>query len=249
MKRLQLFGLMLMAVFALGAAVTATASAAERGVLTLVVEPTVLALGENLANIGKLASNGKSIECKKMWILHIEMGPVAGSGGKHFNLTNKDLDIHFSECKTGGLFSCKTGTDPAGVILVLTLVHLINLLDKEKGNLVPGFAALVLNEKLENKPLLIECTSFGKIEVRGTALGIVEPLNAKKEITLTEEVEKVGVEAKEKVVCDKENEKVCEELLKNSPLEANFLGTEFLSATEVTQLETLTVKPDVLWDD
>jgi hypothetical protein len=242
---------MLMAVFALGATAAATASASERGVLTLKEEKVVLATGENLANIGTLKAGGggagKEITCKKLWVLDVELGPVAGSAGKHFNLSSKDTDIHFGECKSGAA-NCSTAGDAAGVILVLVLVHLVNLLDKEGGTLVPGFAALVLSPALNAEGVKITCGLVLTALVKGAAKGLVEPLNAKNEITLTEEVEKVGFIAREKVVCDPTEETVCQKLLKEEPLVAD-LGAGPLAATEVTELETLTLKPAVLWDD
>jgi hypothetical protein len=246
MKRLRLLGLMLMAVFALGATTAATASASERGVLTLTAEKAVLAVGTNEAKTFTITAGGSSIRCGQMWILHLEMAPVAGSGEKQFNLSSKDVDIHISECTSAGV-KCNTEGDTAGVLLVLALAHLINLLDKAGGKLVPGFAWVILNEKLEAKPMLVLC-GLVHIQIRGAMLGLVEPLNAKKEATLTEEVKEAGFEAKASVVCDKENEKVCEELQTKQPLEANF-GAGFVAATITTQLSTLTFHQDVLWDD
>jgi hypothetical protein len=239
MKRLRLLGLMLIAVFALGAVAAATASASERGVLTLEALKTVLAVGETEAKKGTLTAGASSIKCEKMSVLHLEMTPVAGSGEKHFNLSSKDVDIHFFECTSSGI-KCNSETDPAGVILVLTLVHLINMLTEEKGTLVPGFAAVILNEKLENKPLLILC-GLVHIQVRGASLGLIEA-------SLTVEVKEVGLEAKEKVVCDKENEKLCEEFQTKQPLEADF-GAGFKAATEVTALYKMKFHQDVLVDD
>ena len=85
------------------------------------------------------------------------------------------------------------------------------------------------------------------IEVKGAAKGLVEPLNAKKEITLKEDVTDADLTVKP-IVCDKENETVCQELLKNEPLLANF-GEGFVAATEKTTPFLVTVSPMVLWDD
>ena len=85
------------------------------------------------------------------------------------------------------------------------------------------------------------------IELRGTIIGLVEPLNANKEITLKEDVTDADLTAKP-IVCDKENEKVCQELLEKDPLQAN-VGAGFVAATETTTAFLVTLSPMVLWDD
>jgi hypothetical protein len=242
MKQLRLLGLMLMAVFALGSTVVASASASERGVLTLKEAASVEATGEAKANKGALTSSGKSIKCETLTINKILL---TEPGKTHFNLS-KDVDLSFNKCKSEGV-ACNSEGDGKELILVLVDIHLVNLLDKAGGKLDPGFIALVLSPELTAAGVLILCGLL-HITVKGATGGLIEPLNAKNEITLTEEVEKFGLIARPSVVCDKENEKVCEELLAGAPLLANF-GAGFVAATEETELYTMTIKPDVLWDD
>jgi hypothetical protein len=242
MKRLQLLGLMLMAVFAFGSTVVASASATERGVLTLKETGTsVEATGENVANKGTLTAGTQSITCKKLNVLSVVL-ELPGKG--HFNLADKDADIHFSECEAAGI-KCNSEEDGAGVILLRVLTHLINMLDKAAGKLVAGVAFLVLDSKLAAN-LLILCGVL-HITVRGVSFGLIDPLNAKKEITLTEKVKHFTVTALKEHVCDKENETVCDEL-GAKPLEANF-GAGFVAATEVTEAYLMLITPEVLWDD
>ena len=232
-----------MAVFALGATVVATASAAERGVLTLKEEANTSGESENLANEDKLNTTEKtSITCTKLWVLNLVL---TEPGKTHFNL-GKDAAFHFSGCKSGAT-ACNSETDEKEVILMLIDMHLVNLLDKEGGKLIPGFFWLVLSLELAATGVLILCGIL-HFTLRGAMPGVAEPLNAKNVITLTEEVEKVGLLAKPNIVCDKENEKVCDEIKTKEPFECNF-GAGFAPCTMETQLITLKVKPDVLWDD
>jgi hypothetical protein len=255
MKQLRLLGLMLLAVFALGSTVVASASASERGVLTLKAVALVGAdagKAEAVPNVGTLTAGGKAISCKKLWVLALSFGPSEPKK-EHFNLTDKDADFHFSECATveGGI-KCNSETDSAGTILVLSLVHLINMLDKAGGKLVAGAAATVLDTSLLAS-LLILCGIL-HITVRGTAFILIDPLNKNKEITLTEKVEHFTVTALKEHFCDTgEGEKVCGEFTEKAPLEANF-GGGFSAATEVTEPYLMTVLLDgvlgaVLWDD
>ena len=245
MKRLRLLVLMIMAVLSLGALAAASASATERGVLLLEGEKGPVTMKGEGPIEAKLEVPGAPapIVCKKLTLLEVSL---TAPGGTHFNL-GKDGILHFAGCKLGTELACNSAGDEKEIILVLVDLHLINLEEvKAKETILrPGFALLILNAKKELGVLVLECGI--KIEVRGTAMGIVEPLNAKKEITLKEDVTDADLTAT-KVTCDKTEEKVCQALLEKDPLQAN-IGAGFVAATETTTPFLVTVSPMVLWDD
>ena len=144
--------------------------------------------------------------------------------------------------------ACNTAGDEKEVILLLVDFHLINLEEVKEGKalLRPGFAMLILNVKLENLPIAIKC-GVTIIELKGAWLGLIEPLNAKKAITLTEDVTEVALTAKP-VTCDKENETVCQALVEKEPLLAN-VGIGFKAAIKKTTPLRLAISPMVLWND
>jgi hypothetical protein len=242
MRRLLVVGLALVAVLALGVTFVASAGAAERGFLLLSETKGMTDSGSNAKDITTETAGKNSITCGKLSVLAIswtEPGPT------HFNLA-KDIDFHWTECKSGAN-ECKTPGDVAGTLLLLMDMHLVNLLDKEAGKLVPGFFWLILNSALETRPVLVECGLL-KIEVQGAPPGLIEPLNKKGEITLSEEVMDYDMQAKEKVVCDKENEKLCEELKEKHPFLMNF-GAGFVASVMTSELLKRELNVDVLWDD
>jgi hypothetical protein len=245
MKRLRLLGLMLMALFALGATAAATSAlAVEPGILTLEelaslkilheIEPEVAE-----ANSAKLVAK-ETIECKKLAVL----SPNSLTPGKtHFTLV-KDVDLHFSECAiVGSGIKCKTGSDTNGTLLVLVDVHTVAFLVGTE--LVPGLLFLVLNEALEAKPIKIVCGVI-TVEVRGVATAKVEVLN---ESLVQENVEskRFGVEAKPGLTCDT-SDTLCKEELEPNPLEASFKAGVFEKATETTGLQKLAFDKKVTWD-
>ena len=245
MKRLKLLVLMVMAVLSLGALAAASASATERGVLLLEKEkgPVTMTGEGTIKTELEVPGAPLPIICNKLTLLEVSL---TLPGGTHFNL-GKDGVLHLAGCKLEAV-ACNTAGDEKEVLLLLVDVHLINLEEVTgKGTILrPGFAYLILNAKLELGAVVIKC-GVTTIEVRGTIIGLVEPLNAKKEITLKEDVTDADLAAKP-IVCDKENEKVCQELLKTDPLEAN-VGEKFTPATETTTAFLVTLSPMVLWDD
>ena len=240
MKRLRLLVLMIMAVLSLGALAAASASATERGVLLLEKEAGPVTLKGEGAIEAKLEVPGAPapIICLKLTLLEVSL---TSPGGTHFNL-GKDGVLHFNGCKLEKL-GCNTAGDEKEIILLLVDLHLINL--EEKAVLREGFAVLILNAKLELGVIILKC-GVTTIEVRGTSMGLVEPL-AEKKVTLVKDVTEADLTAKS-IVCDKENEKVCQELLEKDPLQAN-VGEGFALATEITTAFPVTVSPMVLWDD
>ena len=245
MKRLRLVVLMIMAVLSLGALAAASASATERGVLLLEKEAGPVTMKGEGEITAELAITGAPapIVCKKLTLLEVSL---TSPGSTHFNL-GKDSKLHFAGCKLLEV-ACNSVGDEKEIILVLADLHLINL-EEKKGTetiLRPGFAVLILNAKLELGILELKC-GVTTIEVRGTSMGTVEPLNAKKEITLKEDVTDADLTAT-KVICDKTEEKVCQELLEKDPLQGN-LGAGWVTATEATTPFLVTVSPMVIWDD
>jgi hypothetical protein len=243
MRQLRLLGLALMAVLALGVTAVTRAGATERGFLLLSEVKGIADTGATSKGTTTDTAGKSLMSCETLSILEIvwtEPGP------KHFNLA-KDISFHFTGCKSGAA-NCNTTGDAAGTLLLLMDVHLVNLLDKEAGKLIPGFFWLILNGALENRPIMVTCGVL-KLELQGAVPGIVEPLNANHEITLAEEVTEYGMRAKP-IVCDNENEKVCSEILKNEPFLMNF-GNGFIGATMETVLLTRVFNNnlDVLWDD
>jgi hypothetical protein len=245
-KRLRLLGLMLMAVFALGSTVVASASASERGMLTLKEVALVTATGENVANISTLTVGGKAIPCKKLQVTELSFGP-GNIKKEHFNLSDKDAKLQFSECATveGGI-KCNSEGDASGTVLALALVHLVNMLDKAGGKLVAGAAIIILSLELTAN-LLSLCGVF-HLTLRGAIFALVHPLNAKNEITLTEKVGKLTITALKEHFCDTVEEKVCGEITEKQSLEANF-GGGFAAAIEVWEPYLMAISPEVLWDD
>ena len=245
MKRLRLLILMIMAVLSLGALAAASASATERGVLLLEKGKGPVTMTGEGAIKAELAVEGAPapVICTGLKLLKVELT----SATEHFNL-GKDGELHFTGCKLEKV-ACNTLGDEKEIILLLIDFHLINL-EELKGTekiLRPGFAVLILNAKLEFAVIILKC-GVTTIEVKGAAKGLVEPLNAKKEITLKENVTDADLTIKP-IVCDKENEKVCQELLEKEQLLANLGEGGFKPATEKTTQFLVTVSPDVLWDD
>jgi hypothetical protein len=235
MKQLRLLGLMLLAIFALGSTVVASASASERGVLVLKEVASIEATGENLANKGTLTAATNTFTCNKLSVAKLVL---TEPGKEHFNL-GKDINLQFSECKSGGV-ACSSEGDAKEIILVLVDAHLVNLLDKAGGKLVPGAFALVLSPELTATGLLILC-GVVHLTIRGAFPLLV------KVTSLTEKVSAFSLEAMS-VICDTENEKVCTEILEKEPFQANF-GAGFVAATEVTEAYPMKLTTAVLWDD
>ena len=240
MKRLKLLVLMIMAVLSLGALAAASASATERGVLLLEKEAGPVTLKGEGAIKSQIAVTGFPVPliCTGLKLLEVSL---TLPGGTHFNL-GKDGVLLFTGCKVENI-ACNTAGDEKEVLLLLVDVHLINL--EEKAALHDGFAFLILNAKLELGVVVMKC-GVTTIEVRGTIMGLVEPL-AEKKITLVKDVTEADLTAKP-IVCDKENETVCQELLEKDPLQAD-VSSGFMAATVTTTAFPATVSPMVLWDD
>lgn len=116
MKQLKMVGLMLLAVFALGAFAASTASA-EEGLLP--TQEAKEASGEGGGGTLKTLG-GEEIKCEKVSILNVLFLPKSDIHGT--------ADLHFKGCTALGLFEARTLLDEPGVILakVLFLICLIN---------------------------------------------------------------------------------------------------------------------------
>jgi len=230
MRSIRLLGLALLSVFAFGAVVAASASAAEgpAGLLFLKGAEEV-AMIEGTAGVAKLSTAaGKIIECLKVTVLLNESEKT-----KHVTKF-KDVDLHFFECKEGKL-ACSTSGDPKEVILVLVDPIFVNLLESTK--LQPGVALLVLNAKLENLPISITC-GVGIVQVKGAVFGL---------LTLGADVGGGDIEAAtltfpNALPCDS-NDTLCKELLEKQPFQANFNGA--FEAAKQTATAALKITPMV----
>lgn len=109
MKQLRMIGLMLLAVFALGAFAASTAFA-EEGLLPQQKEKVASGTG-GAGTLETLA--GKKITCEKVEILSILFLKESDIHGT--------ADLHFKGCKAENLFSANTLLDEPGVILVKVL--------------------------------------------------------------------------------------------------------------------------------
>jgi len=229
MRSIRLLGLALLSVFAFGAVVAASASAAEgpAGLLFLKGADEV-AMIEGTAGVTKLKAAGKLIECKATTILLNESELT-----KHVTKF-KDVDLHFSGCKEGKL-ACNTEGDLKEVILVLVDAHFVSLL---KGTeLVPGIALLVLNPKLEDLAITIKC-GVGNILVKGAVFGSLK-LGAD---VGGGDIEAATLTFPNTLPCDT-TDTLCKELLEKFQFLANFTGT--FEAAEQTATAALKITPMV----
>jgi hypothetical protein len=200
MRRLRILGLMLMAVFALGAVAAASASALEKeeaGLLTLtaLTEPLVFENSEGGAGVLNVGAEGKAINCTGIKVL----GSLGAASQTHVTLGTADL--HFTGCKRKEL-TCKSSTDEKEIILASVDVHLINVLSAEK-KLQPGVAFT------PKENIVITCGT-AIVEVKQTLKCLIV------KASLTEEVKHFGVDCKPAgEICDPNLEpsaKECKEL-------------------------------------
>jgi hypothetical protein len=237
MRQLRLLGVTCLAVFALGAAVAATASATEPGWLLLAALEKPIEVTTTSA-VTKFKTAAGTLTCQKLSTLKFTFGE---KGSTHVTLS-LDTDLHFTECKSeaNGCRSenAKGEKDPPETILMLVDAHLVNLLNGEK--LEPGIALRILNSALEVGPIKLTCGVL-KIELKGAPKGLV--IN----VSLTEDVTKGTVDFSETFdKCDS-NDKECLAIEEKEPFLAKF-KTEFQSCT--LEAETpFTLNQMVLVDD
>jgi hypothetical protein len=213
MRRLKLLGLTLMAVFALGAVASATASA----------EPTVAFLpGTTETNFtttsgtGLLeSSNKKAITCTK----------DKASG----NIKTSDegsASVDFEGCKQGTL-NCNTAKDAKGIVLLANLG--LALVDTTKG------AGIVFELP---STLTIECGTV-LIEVKGSVIGELNKHN--EEVTEAEVKlnQKSGEQTQVAYTECEETEEECKET-KEEKLECNLGGKFELCGEKTSEITKFT---------
>lgn len=158
MRQLKILGLALMAVLALGVAISATASAEELGILPegTAAEPLVV---NGTAGEGVLETlGGSTVTCTSAELLTSWTSHTLGL-----------FHLHFKGCKSAA-GSCSTAGDAKGVILVLGTIHLV--FDKITEGL--GAGILLLLEEVH-----LTCGELIKvlILVRGSILCLATPIN------------------------------------------------------------------------
>lgn len=156
MKRFKLLGLALMAVFALAAVLSASASAL----------PELLAQEANATYTGKSTAANPTLETSKEEKIVCK---EASAEGVQETDTLGTFHIHFTGCESSG-FKCNTTGDESGIILSLGTFHYVfDVLTPEL-----GVAILFLPEEQN-----IKCTALVTLKVKGTILCLIlEPLTS-----------------------------------------------------------------------
>jgi hypothetical protein len=232
MKRVRLLGLALMAVFALGVAAAATASAAP-GILFLEKESAPVEF-TGTSGAGELKTPAGTIKCTA----NTDSGTIGTTGETHPNLGT--ATITFTGCKekkVETLLACssenaKGEKDAKETILLKGDLHVVELLNA-KNELEAGVAVILL------ETLLLNCGG-GKVEVRGAAFGLVLA-------SLTADVTAATLDfVAAGETCDT-SDTLCKEIKEKFPLEGNFSG-KFEKAEEITEAK-VTFNKMVLFDD
>jgi len=246
MRRLRLLGLMLMAIFMLGAVAAGTASALEKeepGLLPL--EKTEFKVPVTLTGEGgvsTLTSGGSSIVCQKVVI---EKGELGAGEPKHITLGTGRLN--FSECKFAGGVACvsentKGEKDLNEKILVTVDLHFVNMLQEiEKvKRLVPGVGIIILEPAGTIGSAKLNCGGV-VIEVRGVVKGLILGVSLTADFTTGGSFHFLKVDDP----CDT-SDKLCEELAKK-PFEAK--TKKVFEAAEEEALVPFTIGEMALLDD
>lgn len=165
MKNIRTAGLILVALLAISAFATATASAA--------LPELVNAEGKELVKKKYTATGGKgkfqtekngTIECSKSTATGEVTGPKTGT-----------TTVTFTGCAFSGI-SCKTSGAKAGEIITKATSKLVYVKKETKET----------GLDLEATESTIECTALQKLKVRGSVIGVVTPINTvTSELTLT----------------------------------------------------------------
>jgi hypothetical protein len=195
MRRIKLLGLALMAVFAFGIVVAASASAEEKepaGILCLggIVCPTVVFKAAKQATVTKLLiDNLTQIECKE-----ISSTTTFPEKENLTHLTLGEIEIDYEKCKRGEV-GCRSENiagvkDPAETILQVgidTDVHTISLLNGAKllAGLLIGLLELV--EGAKKLDLTINCGGVKILVLGAVHLDVLkaEPTKDVKEVEIT----------------------------------------------------------------
>jgi hypothetical protein len=245
MKRIRILGLAMLALFAFGAVVAATAAAEEKepaGLLFLEKEgPPVKMEGTGGTATLETLPGGAKIVCTAN-----TFKATAGVKGET-HVTLGTVTIDFTGCTFGaeGAISCSSETeagvkDAAKTILVEADLHFVSL-ETSAGKLVPGLFVMLL------KDVIINCGGT-KILVLGIAIGEVEKASATADVT---EIGLNFVAIPKLLACDK-NDKLCKEekekfaCATSGSLCANVTGTHE-SADQVAKA-TVKISPMVAID-
>jgi hypothetical protein len=171
MKQLRLLGLALMAVFALGALVSGTASADNAGILFLFGEEGPIAFSIKGGG-GTLAAAGSALKLACAEVTG-EAESVKEEEGKKTQYKLGTGVVTFKGCKeTKGESkgTCNTAGAASETIVVKYGWHIFDAL--EGTTLKAGISLLILEP-----PLVIKCfAGTAKVEVKGAALGLLKCL-------------------------------------------------------------------------
>ena len=230
MKQLRHFGLTLIAVLALGALASATASADSSGILFLEKEEGPFAFS---------VKGGASTIATKAGVLSIACTETTGEGesvkeeeGKktHYRLGTGTVTIKGCKEKKGeSKGACNTVGAAAETVVVPYDWHIFDAL--EGTTLKAGFSFLILNP-----PLIVKCfAGTARVEVKGAALGFLNCLSGQE--CLNGKVDVKDVTAKfvaAGVTCDTSGTE-CSKIKKEEPFLIDFTGT-FEAVEETTEM-------------
>ena len=243
MKRIRILGLAMLALFAFGAVVAATAAAEEKepaGLLFLEkLGPPVTFEGTGgVATLTTLPGKAE-ISCTA----NTFKATAGVKGETHVTLGTATID--FTGCTFAKTIACSSETeagvkDAAKTILVEADLHFVSL-ETSAGKLVPGLFVMLL------KTVIINCGGT-KILVSGIAIGEIEGASA------TTEVAKIDlnfVAIPKLLACDK-NDKLCKEekekfaCATSGSLCANVTGT--VEPADQEAKASVKISPSVLID-
>jgi hypothetical protein len=162
MKRFKLLGLTLLAAFALGAVLVASASAALPELLPVKTGGSSFTGKNTAANPTLETLKKESIVCS-----------AATADGVQETDTSGTYHIHFTGCKGFGFANCNTEGDESGVILTLGGFSYVD--DHLSVNVSELGVAILFNANAT-----IKCTALATIKVEGKVVCLVlEPLSSK----------------------------------------------------------------------
>jgi hypothetical protein len=232
MRRISLMGLALMAIFAFSAVGASVASAEETGNPEILPVPTAgtplpIAITPNTGSKPLLETTaGAKIECNE----------VKGEGAFTSRRLGTALLNFTGECKVETT-KCKAEGDVNGTLLLKGDIHLVDVLETFEGKTEQ--LRLALEVLPLAVPYVITCGLI-KIEVKGSALGLVlvNNLEKTKHVDVHFDQVSLGEQFEKECILDKE---FCEEkgVKKKFTLEAN-LGKGFELAAEVVLVLVLT---------
>ncbi|MFI4990797.1 MAG: S1 family peptidase [Solirubrobacterales bacterium] len=151
--------------------------------------------------------------------------------GEFGNGASGTISVDFTGCKTGKV-ACRSETakgekDPVETILEvnakLSVINILNAKKELEGGVVKTLA----------EPIKVLCGAV-KVEVRGSVVGLVTPINKEVLTTETAKIEYKQKEGKQEAGECKEPKEVCEKLTKE-PFEANIVGKFEAAGAQATE--------------